>query len=360
VTDALATLIEAAVRAPSGDNTQPWRFALDPALPRVAIHLDPTRDPSPMNSGQRMARIALGAALENILRTAAGNGWTVRLEDDPAPALAALHLEHFNPGPVAVEPVLRQRVTNRRDYDGKPVAPEALAAAAAATPPLGGVTTHWITERQRLEGLADLVGRADAVMFGAPAMRHAFLHNVRFDAPPNAEVEEGLSLDSLELSASDRVALRLMRKMPQWLYRLFGAGKVFRAKAQQLVASASGLCLVVAPDDAEATDLTVGRAMQRAWLALTEKGLAVQPMSSLPVLDNALRHGTPEVIAAVGRDVVGALLEELRRLAPELGGGRLAFLMRFGHAPPPTGRTGRLAPQAVTTTGRESATPAAS
>src|SRR5262249_33996936 len=144
----------------------------------IAIHLDPTRDPSPMNSGQRMARIALGAALENILRTTAGNGWTVRLEDDPRPAVAALRLEGAPPGPVALEGVLRQRVTNRRNYDGRPVPAEALAAATAATPPLEGVTTHWITERPRLEGLADLIGRADAVMFGAPPMRHAFLRNV--------------------------------------------------------------------------------------------------------------------------------------------------------------------------------------
>jgi nitroreductase len=359
VTEALATLLEAAVRAPSGDNTQPWRFALDPAAGRIAIHLDPTRDPSPMNSGQRMARIALGAALENILRTTTGNGWTVRLEDDPGPAVAALRLEGAPPGPVAVEAVLRQRVTNRRNYDGRPAPAEALAAAAAATPPLGGVTTHWIVERQRLEGLADLIGRADAVMFGAPAMRHAFLRNVRFDAPPNAEVEEGLSLGSLELGASDRVALKLMRRMPQWLFRLGGAGK-FAAKARQLVASASGLCLVVAPDDTEATDLTVGRVMQRAWLALTEQGLAVQPMSSLPVLENALRHGSPELVATLGRSCVEALLDELRRLAPELGGGRLAFLMRFGYAPSPTGRTGRLAPKAVTFVDRESVTPAGS
>jgi hypothetical protein len=313
-----------------------------------------------MNSGQRMARIALGAALENILRTTAAAGWTVRLEENPRPALAALCLENYSPGPVAVEPVLRQRVTNRRMYDGRPVPADVLARVAAATPPLGGVTTHWIMDRQRLEGLADLIGRSDAVMFGNPAMRHAFLRNVRFDAPPDAEVEEGLSLASLETTGSQRMALKLMRRMPQWLFRLGGAGKVFASQARQLVAGSSGLCLVVAPDDAEGTDLTVGRAMQRAWLALTDQGLAVQPMSSLPVLENALRNGTPELIAALNRGRVEALLAELRQRVPELGGGRLAFLLRFGYAPPPTGRTGRLAPPMVTSAGRESATPASS
>jgi hypothetical protein len=345
------------VCAPSGDNTQPWYFVVDAANQRIAIHLDPTRDPSPMNSGQRMARIALGAALENILYLAARNKWSVELETAPAPALAAVRvlLPPEVGGPL--EAVVRERVTNRRVYDGRPVPPDVLGRVADAVPPLDGVTTHWIVDRERVTGLADLIGRADAVMFGAPAMRHAFLGNVRFDAPPNAVVEQGLSLDSLELTGSDRVALRLMRRMPDWLVKVAGAGKVFASKARQLVTSASGLSLIVAPDDAEATDLTVGRVLQRGWLALNEQGLAVQPMSSLPVLENALRHGTPEVVAALGRGQVETLRDELHRRVPELGDGRLAFLLRFGYAPPPTGRTGRLPLSAVTRTTSGAVTP---
>ena len=50
----IETLLAAAVHAPSGDNTQPWRFELDAGQGRIVLHLDPTRDPSPMNAGQRL------------------------------------------------------------------------------------------------------------------------------------------------------------------------------------------------------------------------------------------------------------------------------------------------------------------
>jgi hypothetical protein len=89
--------------------------------------------------------------------------------------------------------------------------------------------------------------------------------------------------------------------------------------------------------------------MQRAWLALTEEGLAAQPMMSLLVLENALEHGPPVLVAALGRDRVSALGEQLRSLVPEIGPGRPAFLLRFGYAPAPGGRTGRLPLDAVTT-----------
>jgi hypothetical protein len=76
--------------------------------------------------------------------------------------------------------------------------------------------------------------------------------------------------------------------------------------------------------------------------------MAAQPMMSLPVLDNVLEQGSPALVATLGRDRLGALLERFRTLvAAELGGGRPAFLMRFGFAPPPSGRTGRRPLQAV-------------
>jgi nitroreductase len=344
MTGALHSLLAAAVRAPSGDNTQPWRFVVDEPAGTVAIELDPTRDPSPMNAGQRMARIALGAALENLYRTADRLGWAAAPAPAEGPALAAIRLEPpasgaaADPGPDAA---LLARATNRRPYDGRPVPDATRAALMAATPPLEGTRTAWVVGPDRLAAWAELIGRADGVMFGEPAMRRAFLANVRFDAAPGAAVDEGLSLGSLELSAADRAALRVMRRLPDGVLRVGGASRVFAAKAKALVAGASGLCLVAAPDDSEATDLAVGRAMQRAWLALTERGLAAQPMMSLPVLANALDAGAPALVAALGVDRVSALRESARALAPELNGARLAWVMRFGFAPAPTGRTGR-------------------
>ncbi len=342
---ALTTLLTAAQRAPSGDNTQPWRFVVDEASNRVALVLDPARDPSPMNAGQRMARVALGAALENMLQTADRRGWNLCREtpDDPE-ALAQVRLHGVDPVAAEVAPAVAARVTNRRRYDSRDLAPQVLDRLRGATAEPSAIVTHWLADRGRLPELAALIGRADALMFGAADMRRAFLANVRFDRPRAEAVEVGLSLDALELSTSDRLALRCLRGMPPWMVHLSGALRQFAVHSQRLVASASGLCLVVAPDGEPSTDVEVGMALQRAWLALTAEGLAVQPMMSLPVLEGAVerdpRRASPK-------------LEELRRrlreLLPELRTGRAAFLLRFGYAPPPSGRTGRLPLSAVTT-----------
>lgn len=339
----LEMLLTAATLAPSGDNTQPWRFVVDEAAGRILLQVDERRDPSPMNAGQRMARIAVGAMLENLLQQADASGWTAQEEPPPPGVEAALRLHRTGTGPAgSSHPNLAQRVTNRRSYDGRPVASEVLERLARQTPEFDGVRTHWITERDRIGAIGSLIGEADAVMFGNGAMRQAFLSKVRFDVAPGHPVSEGLPLRALELTAADRVALRVMRRLPDGLLRIAGAARIFAAKARDLVESASGLCLIVAGDGSPHTDVVVGRALERAWLGLAEAGLAVQPMMSLPVLDNVRTNGDQALIMELGEARLDRLDRRFRELAPEIGPGRAAGLLRFGHAPPPSGRTGRL------------------
>ena len=339
-------LLDAASRAPSGDNTQPWRFVVEDDT--VSLAVDPDRDPSPMNSGQRMSRIAVGAALENLLLAAQTLGLSAELADDPSPYLARVRLSGEGDDSARLDPRFGTRSTNRRAYDGRAIAPEVLARLAAETPERDGVATHWVVGSDRLNALAAMIGRSDGLMFGEPTMRRAFLGNVRFDRPPGEAVDEGLSLGSLELTGADRVALRIMRRTPHAVLKLGRAASVFSGKARQLIVSSSGLFVVAASDGSEGTDVEVGRAVQRAWLALTAAGLAAQPMMSLPVLANALDHGDDRLKTALGVGRVAALLDDFRGLVPEIGSSRSAWLMRFGYAPPPSGRTGRLPLAAVT------------
>jgi nitroreductase len=335
-------LVEAGALAPSGDNTQPWRFDVDPARGRISVSVDEARDPSPMNAGQRMARLAVGAALENMLQAARASGWPARVEAADPPAVVALRLEGRPAGGVLIPQAVAARATNRRRYDGGPVPPEALAAVRRAVPDLPGVTARWVTDRARLGALARLVGRADALLFAERPMRRAFLGTVRFDRPARADITTGLSVGSLELSPGELVGLRLMRRLPGWLLRAGGAFRALGARARRLVESSSGVCLITAEGRDEATDVAVGRVMQAAWLALTAHGLAAQPVMSLPVLANVLENGPPPLRASLGGAGVPGLLEGVTSAVPEAGGGRLAALVRFGHAAAPSHRVGRL------------------
>ncbi len=340
----LDLILRAATLAPSGDNTQPWTFRLRPDLREVVLEVDPTRDASPMNAGQRMARIAVGAAVENALIQADASGarFVIR-EIDPITGATTLIWDDLPPqAGGAIVDRLTRRITNRRDFDGRAVPQGTLDRIREDASEVDGVRTVWVVGPDRLANLGEIIGRADGLVFGEAAMRSAFFKNVRFDRAPSAPVEEGLSTGSLELKASERFMLPLLSKMPATLVRILGAASIFADRAKQVVKQSSGLCLTVAPDRSPATDIRVGRAMQRSWLAINAHDLAAQPMMTVMLLDNLLEFGELDLIAAIGRSKMESVLDDFRAAIPEMGDGRPAFLCRFGHAPAPTSRTARL------------------
>lgn len=340
----LDTLLQAAVLAPSGDNTQPWRFTVDRERWTIAIDIDPSRDPSPMNAGQRMAWIAVGAAFENMIRTAECNGWQYQLHQSTAGEAPQITIEPtLDVG--TIDPVLAARGTNRRVYEGGEISPACLARLEAASGEIDGVRAHWITDLRTLDQLGRLVSRADALILGTKPIRDAFLSKVRFDRPANAVVDEGLSVGSLELPAFEQRFLKAMRHMPDGILRPLGVRKIFAGAAKKLIRSSSGICLISSPDNSFATRIPVGRVWERAWLALTAEKLAAQPMMSICVLKNIHDHGEAKLVGMIGRSAVTTLLKDFSESCNRMGIPEFSVLMRFGFSPMATARTGRLPPQ---------------
>ena len=209
---------------------QPWRFVIDPGPSRVLLYVDETRDPSPMNAGQRMSRMAVGAALENMLRAARAKGWSVCLEDPPETALAALKVADFTPTGrdrsgdcrAGYQSTWLRWPSRLRSY---------LDPLQRRSPGMEGIRVCWIYDRPRLDALAALIGRADGLMLSEPSMRRAFLANVRFDLPPNVEAQEYLPFGSLELPfcRPDRTAIHVLLSGFAAAARL-GAAKVCRRR----------------------------------------------------------------------------------------------------------------------------------
>ncbi len=327
-------LVDSASLAPSGDNTQPWRFAFEPAASGLKIVLDPTRDPSPMNAGQRMARIALGAAAENVQVAAQHNRWqaVVRNSGD----VVGISIDGLSSGSAAVPEVLRQRVTNRRNYDGRTVPTEVRAEWERSIELPAAVRAKWIVERSSLSRCAPIVGTADSLMFGLREIRQAFLKNIRFDQPAAERVQEGLSLSSLELNFVDRIGLRLLGLVSDGVFRFSGMGAAFQKKSARLVETASGLVALVTSQTDSETDVEVGICFERIWLHLTALGYAVQPMMSVPVLDNLRLQGYRSLNPKFGK-----IVQACEECFATAGEERIAALLRFGRAPDPSGRTGR-------------------
>jgi hypothetical protein len=292
-----------------------------------------------MNAGQRMARIAVGAAVENIMATAQFNGLSATssvLDHDRV----GIQLDGEPGATLRIDDSIRQRCTNRKPYEAVPVSASVLAALTST---LSGedVRTHWLTNREQLRRVAEIVRESDGLLFGNQVTRRAFLANVRFDAPDAEPVEYGLSLASMEVRAADRSAFRLLPRLPQWLVKLMRVGHKIGRQSEGLVNSSAGLFVAATSGIEPAADFSIGRAMQRAWLALTQHGLSAQPMMSLAVLHAIVQHGSEPLKRCFDTTRIQSLHSELKQVVSCLSDDRVGFLLRFGHATPPGGRCAR-------------------
>jgi hypothetical protein len=77
--------------------------------------------------------------------------------------------------------------------------------------------------------------------------------------------------------------------------------------SRKAVAASSAVGLITMPSASSRDFFLGGRALQRAWLTATEKGIAFQPMSSLPYLFARLVRGG-------GEGIPEQQAEELRKL----------------------------------------------
>jgi nitroreductase len=332
-------VLDAARIAPSHDNMQPWRFVVEGDT--VSFLVDHERDRSPANAGGRMARIAVGAALECALLRAGRMGCAVRFLPLRPNALVTVSISQPKR---LVEPdkALLRRATNRRLYDGRPLDDATFAWLQQATPVLDATRTLWFG-RERVRALGPVVEEGEALFFEDARAREAALRAVRFDVRDNEEVTHGLSLGCLELSASERMTLDALRRTPQDRLVAMGAMGKMGAHARRLVESASGVCVIVTRGSEPAADVAVGRCMQRAWLALTRRGLVAQPMNAVPALDAMLATDGAAGVQDDLRERAAAVVAACLAAFPSVEkGARVAFLLRVGNAPPPTALVRRL------------------
>jgi len=325
-------VLDAARTAPSHHNAQPWRFLVDGEA--VAFFVDHERC-APSEAG--MARVAIGAALECVHVAAARMGSTVRPRAPREGAVVEITVGEAKRLP---DPDLARmrRVTNRRIYDGRAIDDDTLRALREATPQRDLAQTHWFG-RERVRALGPIVEEAEDLFFSDATLRERALASIRFDVKDREDVTHGLAVASLELQAAERAALVELRK-PSGEGAVAAARKTLAARARKQMESASGVCILTTSGREPSADVDVGRSTQRAWMTLTQRGLAAHPMTAIL----ALGAGTAEADADTVDNRVLKVLTAFRGAFPNVPvDSRIAMLLRFGYADAPTCRVGRLA-----------------
>ncbi len=301
--DQLRHCLRYAILAPSGHNTQPWRFVLRDRS--VDLRADRSRALPVVDPDDRALAISCGAALGNLRLALARFGLEHAVVPAPDPRdpdlLARVHLTGGVRPPdedaLALFEAIPNRRTTRRPFEERmPAARDLMACAAAAL--AEGACLHLVTAPVERDRVADLVAEGDRAQMHDPAFRAEL---ARWMKSRRDRDHDGLSGAAFGMPD-------LLTPVGALAVRSVDMGDSVAEKDRALAASGPVLALLTTPDDTVADWLAAGQALSRVLLTLTARDLTAAFLNE-PVEVAALRDrlrltlgvgGVPQLLLRVG------------------------------------------------------------
>lgn len=348
LSDELRAVLELARWAPSGDNTQPWRFEILGAR-RFVIHGHDTRDWCVYDLDGRASQIAIGALMETVALAASTLGLRADFRRRPESPEERLEIEvelvpddRVAPDPLAE--VITKRVTQRRPLATCPLTAVQKRALEESVGERHMV--HWLETPAERWAMAKLLFRSAHIRLTIPEAYEVHRRVIEWRARTSEDriPDKAVGLDpvGVELMRWAMKSWRRVRFLNRWM-----AGTWLPRIQLDLMpgyrCAAHALISAVAPPVGIDAHLAGGRAVQRFWLMAAAQGLQFQPEMT-PLIFARYARQRQRFSSAPSADVESARLrQELEGLyLPErLISG--VFLCRLGIGRYPLTRSTRKA-----------------
>lgn len=344
---AIRSVLDTAVWAPSGDNSQPWFFTLRGNTLRV--HLDPAKDNPILNFKLSGTYIAHGALIENIILAAPPAGLTAEAHilPDSADPLCTAEIT-FSESVASRNPLaahIRNRHTNRKSYRNRPLDAETLAALATAAEPVAGAKLFLTGNKTNIRAAAAASALMEQVALETPSIRTLFLGEILWSDAENRSGAQGLYIKTMELPPPVRLLMRRLRNsFVARIANAIGFATMARLTNSRLYASAPAMGLITVTEETPAAYIAAGRALERAWLVATAHSLAFQPVTGILFLGRSVEKGNAEGLLLRHFDRIRGANATIKKQFGVEDSDIPMMLFRVGYAPRATARSFRHAP----------------
>lgn len=253
-------LIQKAIKAPSGHNTQPWKFEL--AENSITIYPDYTRALPIVDADNHALFISLGCALENLIIAAEHYGFNTSIK---------INTEQINKESITVQLIpsapkedvllynfIDVRQATRNIYNGEPI-PDTNIEKLKAASLQEDVQTVFFADGMDSESIIDFVKEGNKLQFKNPSFIAELVKWIRFNKKTAIQKGDGLFGASTGNPS-----------VPTWfgkLYMKISANPEKEAnKWVELIHNSSAIMIFIAERNDKKAWINVGRSFERTML----------------------------------------------------------------------------------------------
>lgn len=343
-------ILEAGVQAPSGGNSQPWRFEVSGNT--IAIYMLPERDHPILNFRNRGTILAIGCLIENI--SVASIHYALKADINLFPDknknnyVANIVLkEGDGKEDIPIFNAIWKRATNRKPYKTEKLDEKIKQELLAVPGELGQYDIDLILadDTKQIQTLAKAASANEIVMFENKKLHQLFFKEIVWTEDEEKEKKSGLYLKTMELKPPQVTALKMLFK--HWpVMNLLNKLDVTRGIADGNAKgyAACGAYGAVLCRNKDEDFIGVGRVIERAWLKAVAAGLSFHLQTGVNFLWQGIQNEKQNIFSS---DHTRLIREQYAEIEDVFKGKNklIPAIFRIGYDREPSGRSSRKMPE---------------
>lgn len=267
-TDEFKFLVESAIKAPSGHNTQPWKF--ENTENGIIIHPDFIRALPVVDAENYELYISLGCALENLLIAAKQKGYKFKVhypEKSGSSILVDITKDETgNVTPDILFNEISKRQVTKIKYHDKSLSDEVLKQLGSSSN-FKGISLRILDDQKNFKKIIPLIIEANNLQFNNRDFLNELVHWIRFSKNEAENKKDGIWSATMGMPGLGRFFGSLVMKN-------FVTSKSEEKRLIDLLEHTQGLAIFISDtNNAEAWTKT-GQAFQRFGLTTTHLGVS--------------------------------------------------------------------------------------
>lgn len=338
-------IIKAGTLAPSGSNSQPWKFLVKDG--KVVIFALYEKDHPILNYRNRGTLIAHGALLENMEIAAMELGYTVTIElfpqggDNPVSTITFAEAQR---GEHSLYDALFKRSINRKPYKKTSLETDMREALMRVK---SGVDVKLIEDYSTIKAIVKAASISERIMFEDKRLHKLLMEEIVWTEKEERQKKAGLFLKTMELNPVQRVLLRILKswRMTTWMNAI-GFSKMLAKGNAKVFESVSTLAVISVPDR-DIDFIEAGKTMERLWLTATSLGLRFHVLTGVGFFWQRIFLGNDMGFSDKHKKLIEDAYKRIKEASKSPNDMIPVIICRIGYGNEPTARSSKKDPDMI-------------